>query len=416
MLANRHADRINLALNYLVVLLAFLLPVWRRWVSVVAPLVIVLWLFDGPLKEKVAALKKQWLVIAVLLFILLNLLSLLWSQDVAEGFDYLAKYRYLLLIPVIAGSLRPRFRELAVAAFLLALALSLLWSFGLCLELLDFGNGTRRNPAPTMLHLDYSMFLAFGALLVLNRVLTRPMAMNRRLLWLLFCVFLCAGLFVNIGRSGQLAFFGTLLVVLPSMLRIRAVLRVVVAATTVVVILVGAYLVAPTFKKRVDSATGEVRGAIVDGNYETNQGKRIAGMIVSLEIFRQHPIIGTGVADNMTEFRRLLRTRFQGLRKAVSWFPHLHNQYLQIATELGLVGILVFLNIFLQLFRTKNSDREMHNLRIILGCVFLFGFIGDPFFHKQLPLILFSLMAGLIAAEQGSLWWTREASPEESSS
>jgi hypothetical protein len=48
----------------------------------------------------------------------------------------------------------------------------------------------------------------------------------------------------------------------------------------------------------------------------------------------------------------------------------------------------------------------MRGLAVVLACVFLFGFIGDPFFHKQLPLVLFSVMAGVVTAESGTMWWS----------
>jgi apolipoprotein N-acyltransferase len=58
-------------------------------------------------------------------------------------------------------------------------------------------------------------------------------------------------------------------------------------------------------------------------------------MAVGLDIVRRHPMLGTGVGDNMPEFRHLLDNDFRDLRDEIYWFPHFHNQYIQIATELG---------------------------------------------------------------------------------
>ena len=53
-----------------------------------------------------------------------------------------------------------------------------------------------------------------------------------------------------------------------------------------------------------------------------------------------------GLFWNDGEFRGLLDHEHARFREAVAWFPHLHNQYLQIATELGLVGLASLFAIF----------------------------------------------------------------------
>ncbi len=399
---SRYYNSINLALNYCVVLLALFLPIYREGVSMVAPVVIVLWIVEGGYRYKGDRMLAVGLARAVLLFILLNLVSLLWSEHPETGFFYVSKYRHLLLVPAIATAIRPRFVGPAIAAFLCGIGASLVWSYGIFFGIIHYGKGYPENAAPTMPHLEFSMFLAFASLLILNRIVCRPMDGRLRLAWIGFLVVVWVGLLINFGRSGQFAFFATLLVYLIVKLRTWRRTRLAIASLGVALLMLTAFLAVPLFKVRVLAAAEEISEGIIEHRYDTNQGKRIAGMIVASEVFLEHPLIGAGVADNMVEFRRLLSTKYEQLVEAIYWFPHLHNQYLQVATELGLLGILVLLNIFLQLFRVRPPDGEMRDLAVILGCVFLFGFIGDPFFHKQLPLVLFALMAGLIGAGRES--------------
>jgi O-antigen ligase len=413
---NQYSNKLNLSINYLLVTLALLLPIYRKAVSVVAPLLVILWLIDGPLKEKYEAVRNSRLSLAVILFILLNLVSLLWSDNLQEGFSYVSKYRYLLLVPVAATSLRPRFLQPLLLAFLGGVSASLIWSYGIYTGVIPYGGKYPLNPAPTMSHLDYSIFLAFAALLTLNLVVKRPLPIRLRLLGLGLFIAVAVGLLFNLGRSGQLAFFGTLLIVLPLYVNGRPLVRLLYSVLAVMLALNIGYATVPIFTSRVDAAITDLTAALFDGSFDSSIGERIASMIVSVEILEQHPLLGTGTGDNMVEFRRLLRTRFQHLEDAVAWYPHMHNQYLQTATELGLVGLLVMLNIIVQLLRVRPDNPEMRSLAIILASVFLLGFVGDPFFHKQLPLVLFSLMAGVVAAERGSRWWPKAAAATDSSS
>ncbi len=83
----------------------------------------------------------------------------------------------------------------------------------------------------------------------------------------------------------------------------------------------------------------------------------------------------------------------------MSWFPHFHNQYLQVVTELGLVGLASMLGLFAALFTGKYPNPEFQAAAVAVGCAYLFGFFGDPFLHKQLPLVLFALSTGIISSD-----------------
>jgi O-antigen ligase len=255
------------------------------------------------------------------------------------------------------------------------------------------------NPAATMSHLDYSLVLAVAGVLILVHLTHSTMRRRQRLLWILLFVVVFGGLLLNIGRSGQFAFIATLAVLVPFLLRRRSPLVRVAVLTAVAGVMLAAYFLVTPFHQRVEIATTELHDAVTQHRVDTNQGKRVAAMVVGLEIVASDPVFGTGIGGNMPEFRRLLETDFPQFRQAVGWYPHLHNQYLQVATELGLLGIVALLAIFAALFTGRYRHSEMQAAAIALGCAYLIGFMGDPFLHKQLPLVLFALSAGIISSD-----------------
>jgi O-antigen ligase len=390
---------VNEIINWLVVVLAFSLPLYRAWVSLAAFLILLLWFFQGDLKDRMAGLRRHRLTLTIMVFIALNLLSLLWSENPANGFVYWRKYLYLLLVPAIASSLEPRFVGRSLIAFLGGTALSVLMMPVVILADIQIRHIHPGNPAATMSHLDYSMVLAVAALFVLIHVTSAEMTHPLRAGAIGLFGLILGGLLLNIGRSGQLAFFGALVVVIPYLLRRRSMWLRATVLTGVAGALIAAYLVVPPFNDRVGAAVVEIHDVVVEQRIDTNQGKRVAGMMVGMEIVRAHPIAGTGIGGNMPEFRRLLEADFPQFRQAVGWYPHLHNQYLQVATELGLLGIVALLAIFAALFTGHYRHTEMQAAAIALGCAYLIGFMGDPFLHKQLPLVLFALSAGIISSD-----------------
>ena len=118
---------------------------------------------------------------------------------------------------------------------------------------------------------------------------------------------------------------------------------------------------------------------------------------------RESPLIGTGVGDAMNRFREVLERDHPELAQAVAWFPHLHNQYLQTLAETGLVGLATLLAMMAALALGPYPAEADRRLAWILTLAFLLGFLGDPFLHKQIPLVLFATMAGLASARGRSI-------------
>jgi hypothetical protein len=124
MAKQKHAQKpesaLETTLGWLAIVLAFSLPLYRPWVSLATTVILALWLFGGGLAERARRLRGHRLTAAVLVFLGLNIVSLLWTSDLANGLKYLTKYRYFLLLPMIASVVRPVYRRWAVNAFEIA--------------------------------------------------------------------------------------------------------------------------------------------------------------------------------------------------------------------------------------------------------------------------------------------------------
>jgi O-antigen ligase len=387
-------------LGWLSIVLAAALPLYRPWVTLAAAAILVLWLFGGGLSVRAGRLRSHRLTLAILFFIALNVVSLLWTSDVGAGLRYVTKYRYLLLVPMLATSVRPMYRRYGVAAFELAAGVSVILSVGILVGMLRLRDAHPGNPSPTMAHLDYGLLLALAALMILVRVFYSKMGTGQRAVWSVLAILAVFGLMVNIGRAGQLAFAGGFVVLFIHWARGRPARLAIGVGTGIVMTLVLAWFLFPKFHSHVDEARTELLHAIVDHRYDTSLGGRVAAMEVAREIVHQSPFFGTGAGGNMSAFRNALDTRFKQLKPSIYWYPHFHNQYLQVATELGVTGLLSLAWIFWELIRAPHKRRETDAAALVLATVYLLGFLGEPFFHKQITLVMFSFFAGLVSAEQ----------------
>ncbi len=391
---------VGCSIAWLAVVLAFSLPLYRPWVTLASILFAALWLFGGGVGERIKTLRQDRLTLAVLAFVGFNLISLAWSSNPGAGFRYVTKYQYLLLVPMLATAVPALYRRRAIVGFEIActfsVALSLLVFFGA----LRFGGAHPGNPSPLMAHLDLGLLLALAALIALTRCLYAEVELRRRVPWIVLSLFLMIGLGVNIGRSGQLAFVAGLVALLLHWARERSTKQIafVVAVLTATFVLL--WLISPTFADRYENAREELRSAFVEGRFESNIGGRLAALVVAADIVREDPLLGTGVGDNVPKLRNLLDTKYPEFKPSIYWFRHFHNQYAQTVTETGLFGLAALLWIFWELVRGRYRSREISAAALVLATVYLVGFLGEPFFRKQIPLITFALFAGLISADR----------------
>lgn len=386
--------RLTRYFGLLVLVLAASLPLYRKWVSVAAPLAIVVWFFLPALPARLRALRRHGPTLAVLAFVALNLVSLLWSSHPDEGLDALSKYRYLLLVPVVATGLGRTSRHRVVDAFLAGATVATGLTWLALAGLISLGGASPDNPAVTMSHLDLSMILAVAALLALDRGLasTSP---RTRVLWAAATFWLASGLVANLGRSGQLAFATGATVLVAVSVAGRSRRAAAIAVLALWALGVGLVLALPRVGDRLLEAGDEIRAAAVAGDFQSNQGRRLAAAIVASEMVRERPLVGFGIGGAMPRFRALLEEKHPDLAELVRWFPHLHNQYLQVAAELGALGLVILAVMLWQIGRLRGPGSATPNLGLLVAVAYVVGFLGDPYLHKQIPLAAFALLAGL---------------------
>ena len=71
-------DDIN---SYLLITFAFFLPLSRAGISILSVLMILMWLFQGDFKKKYENLKDNVVIIALVLFVGFEFISLVWTTS-----------------------------------------------------------------------------------------------------------------------------------------------------------------------------------------------------------------------------------------------------------------------------------------------------------------------------------------------
>ena len=382
---------------YLLVLFAFTIPLSRATNSLFSALLILLLLFQGNFKQHFEILKSSPLAKAIFAFIAFTVLSALWTQDLTEAMNFKKLYLQWFAIFAIALNVKPKQIFPVVSAFLFGMLVSELLSYGMFFEFWTIKGHGKEYPTPFMMHIDYSVFLAFTALIVLNRILSKRYSTQEKLLLLIFFFTVTGNLFINDGRTGQLAFLVGIFaaVFIHFKINIRSIA---IALLLISVLFAGAYQFSAKFQTRVHAAKSDIE-KITRGDLNSSWGYRVAMYYVAADIFKENPLIGVGVGDYQSAAKEALDKDDHGFSDAFKEFlpkKHFHNQYVNVLVQGGLIGLLLMLAMFYQLTRLSIANAELKELSLLFSVMMLTAFVAEPLWLKQFTNMLFILFSGLI--------------------
>ena len=359
-----------------------------------AILMIIFWIREKDFTKKFTFIKKQPLFIAFFFLIFILLLSLLWTdhENLRTGVKYITRYWYLLPMFVISTSIDKKFIPITLSAFLTGMLISELVSYCIFFEFITIEGVSHKDPSPFMQHTLYSVFLAFSAGILLNRMLTSEDT-KHKIAYTIFFTTITANLFINSGRTGHFLFLFVLASVLVGHYKIT--LKSIFATLSLLLIL--PYL-AFTFSQNYKARMIQTYDDINNLSYSTALGARIGLNIVAKDIFLENPIIGVGAGDYLSKKDEMVQQKYPD-RKRVKNLVHYHNQFAEFAVIAGIFGLFSYILIFVSLIRTKITNIRINTIKYILVSSIAIASLSDAMFHLNRPLSLFALFAGLIVAQ-----------------
>jgi len=396
---------IQKSVEYIALIYAFTLPLSRAAVSITSALLLLLWLLDKDLKERFLLAVKNPLILSLGVFILFSAFSLLWSDNVLRGVLQLKHYWFILPLFAFFSYVRQELIPKIISAFLLGMIISEILSYGIFFELWSFGNATPENPSPIMNHIHYSTFLALTSLLLLNRFFFETQ-LKWKVAYFLYFLLTSSNLFINGGRTGQLAYlFGIFVVGMVNVKRkMLAFISIFILASF---IFATAFSISPNFKSRVNTTLHAITQIESGTNqmYASSFGTRLGAWMVGMKIFKDHPILGVGVGSEMDALKEKIDTTMPELKTFHPEYgpllyniKHYHNSYVTYLVEMGIVGLFIFLAIFYSIIKLPVKNREIHNLQYIFVTVFMVACFFEQMFALEFPLALFTLFSGIFIA------------------
>jgi O-antigen ligase len=366
--------------QYLLIALAFLLPLTVSGANTIIVIICFLWLLSGDYKSKFNQIISSKLLIASIVFYFLHIIGMIWTKDISWGFHILHKMWYfILLLPVLFTIVKKEYINVYVYAFLLAIAVTEIISYLIWFEIVGpFKNATVLNPTPFMSHISYNPILAFAIYLVLHQLFFNKKLSNLVFFFYSFFAFsMTVNMFITAGRAGQVTFFLVLAILIFQIFdkqRIKSLLVILIMMPSIVIT---AYQFSDLFQKRVDLAIIEVTES--SDQYYSSVGVRINYFKNSLDVIKQNPIIGIGTGDFPREYKKINQINTPHPSMPNTTNPH--NMYILVTMQLGLVGLFSMLSIFYyQIKLSFNSHiKFIQDVGFTLPLLFLVLMLSDSY-------------------------------------
>ena len=367
--------------QFLIIILAFLMPLTVFGANLIIIIICILWLFSGDYKSKFQIIISNKLLIASIVFFFIHVIGLLWTEDLIWGLHIIHKMWYFFLFfPILFTITRRRYVKYYITAFLLAVTVTEVSSYLVWFELVDpFRGATVENPTPFMSHISYNPILAFAIYLISHEVLfNKDMPLYKKYLYSLFTFTMTINMFITGGRAGQVMFFAMLSILILQYFNSQKFKAILVILIIIPSIFITAYQASSIFQLRVNQGFKTVMN--YSGNWESSLGSRIGWTINSWSIILDNPIIGVGTGDFPTEYKKASdKTHHIPIRSWNTKNPH--NMYILILVQLGLLGLVSFLAIFYYQIKWsfQSNNKYIRDIGITLPLLFLLIMWSDSY-------------------------------------
>ena len=367
---SRHSTR---AATGCAIALGFSIPVSVALDNTLLAAVLLCWLASAGFREKFLWLGGHRTAQAAIALFALLAFGIAWTDQAAEGLRVLGKYTDLAFIPIFVTLFRSAHdRRLAGAFLIVALVITLIVSCLTWVGLWPAGwmiIGDAREPEVFKKYLTQSVLTACGAylfvLLARNATTTR-----QRLIWSLLAGLAALNIvFMLPGRSGQIALAGIMLLFVFSIWRTKGL---VIAAGVLMLVASSLMLGLGSESGRFGAIVRDFQTWQIDKSLRTSTGQRLNYALNSVSIALEHPLIGVGTGGFATAYAR----QVEGTNLEATVNPH--NEYLNLAVQLGIAGLLAAVWLFAMVWRHARAlpttlERDLARglaLTFAVGCLF----------------------------------------------
>ncbi|MCX7184867.1 MAG: O-antigen ligase family protein [Nitrosospira sp.] len=373
------------------VLFFFGVALWHKGLSLFGGILLALaWVLDGSLHRLKQAIRREPLVLAILLFCTVLALGIFWSDDLRSGYNVWKKYAILLVFIPFLYLLNKERLPWAISGLLAGYSGVLFMGV---YQWIIVGDTSLSFPLLKMSRTGFSGMLGIGVILAIYLAGANSSKKVKPLLW----IFASLLLFIQFNQGARGVLLATLFsLLLLIFMRYRTRIKALLGVTVATLIVVGIFAYSSTsLENRLIEAQSDIELS-QQGKYTSSSGYRLAMWDVGLHGIAQHPWFGHGTGMPSRYFDETVVTYKDGLYKDLpGWLKtyHYHNDWIEIGMQIGALGLLTYAFFLWSWFQTLRA-RQLTTLGAVLVCfVFVAGLVETLVFFRVILYLLLVITA-----------------------
>lgn len=365
-----------LVLNNLLILFAFSLTISYRISSSILWIIILVFLLNPELKQRLLFALKNRIVQAFILYFSVFVIWSIGSDDMQKAL-YFIKYNQPLLYSIIfVAIIQKEFTNKIIYAFIFGMFLNVLWSYLMLFGLVYSPWNQGYEYLPLLHKSDHGFFVLILLGYALHRVLRDKEKNLTRLFFLTIFLLESFNIFITGSRTSMLTYFVMLFVSLLIIYRQQFFKISLIASLLSIILLSSVYFFIPSVIKNVTNEYNNIVASFTDGDYDSSSGARIGMVSYSIPVIKENFLFGVGTGDHIdaVEKQVLNSENFKDKEKYTEVLrvfsagagASLHNNYVQQMVQFGVFGIFVIFYLVYQIFRFPNYAQESYRFLAFL--------------------------------------------------
>ncbi|WP_164703543.1 O-antigen ligase family protein [Aliarcobacter cryaerophilus] len=287
--------------------------------------------------------------------------------------------KHFLSIIIIVTMISKKYITKIIATFVLSMLFSEICSYFIFFGFIEpFNNATRINPVPFMLnHGFYSTFLSLTLGILLFDLFKKELKFNylNKFIALFFSITIIFNILIISSRLGYILLFAVIFSMTIILFRKHIFKTIILIIFVISIFYSIAYKNISNFQIRVNQTIQHTQQIFMEQDYTTSEGIRFGFYKYSLEVLKDSPIFGVGTGDHINYIKdKIVDYKYSKPMLNILNIgenSNLHSDYFDVLVQFGLIGLVVFLNIFYQILKYKQEEHNLKVLQILLVIVML---------------------------------------------
>ena len=371
-------DEINIKIvNILAVIYLFSLTVSYKISGTLIYIILFIFLLNPKVGTYLKNSLKNSFVQAGLLYLAVILIWFIGTHDLSFAITQLKINKFYLLPILFFAFIRAEYFKYYVLAFILGAIVNFVWTYLMFFNIID------NHYSNLIINQSEHAFLIF---LTIISLFYRLVKYEDKLVYKILIIFIILLLSSNVFllKKTQIVSYMIVLFVAFIYLYRKDIVKILIFSLTFLsIFLIGINFLFPTVKYQLLHELDGVQKAIQKQDFTNSMSARLGVAYYSLQVIEDSPIFGYGTGDhayevkkaiNNSELKNIDSKSYDILIGTLITGKHvtLHNTFLQVLVQYGIIGLLIFLNIFYQILKFTRGETNIYSLLIVSSVTIAF--------------------------------------------